>query len=185
MKRLFIALDIPDTVRVSLGGAVGWMAGYKKSVKVVPPENYHVTLKFLGSVPDEKVPAIREALERAAGFLFAGEVHLDVWGMFPEKGRPQVFWAGFEPAEALRPMAERIETEMQTLGFAKEVRSFQSHVTLARSGDGPAPPAFIALWNDLPSLAPSTAFRANTVTLYESQTLPSGPVYQPVSSIHF
>ena len=161
------------------------MANYEGSVKVVPPENYHVTLKFLGSVADEKVPAIREALERAVGSLSAGEVRLEGWGVFPEKGRPQVFWAGVEPAEALRPMAERIELAMQTLGFAKEARSFQSHVTLARSGDGPVPSAFLALWNALPPLASSTAFQANTVTLYESQTLPSGPVYRPMSSIHF
>ena len=183
MKRLFLAFDLSEDVRRSLAGALFWMAGFAGRVKVVPPENYHVTLKFLGPTPEQRLASIRDALEQEACFMAPCELGLAGWGVFPEKGTAKVFWVGVEPAEALRPVFERCESILEKQGFAREMRGFQSHVTVAREGSSPVPADFLERWRSLRPVQGPVTFRADKVALYESRTNAAGPVYTPVALI--
>lgn len=95
------------------------------------PENLHVTLKFLGEVPETKLDAVRTALaqirsEQAVRLEFRG------LGFFPNEKHPRVFWAGIEAFPNLRRLAEDIEGAMEKLGISREQRPFSPHLTLAR-----------------------------------------------------
>jgi 2'-5' RNA ligase len=180
--RLFVALELSDEARRSLADAVSWMVDFGRSIKVVSPENYHVTLKFLGSTPERRVPEIQTALELEASTMKTCELRLTGWGVFPEKGQPKVFWAGVGPAAVLQAAFERCEAAMETCGFARESREFHGHVTLAREGTSGVPEDFLHRWKSLGPITGPMGFRADKITLYESRTNAAGPVYRPLAS---
>lgn len=103
-------------------------------LKLVPPENLHVTLKFLGDTPEERVPEILEALERAAAPAAPGRLELRGAGAFPKPAAPRVVWVGVgDGADTLTGVAERLEDALEPLGFPRERRDFHPHVTVART----------------------------------------------------
>ena len=104
MPRLFLAIDISEPVRQSLAGALSWMRTFGDCIKIVPAENYHLTLKFLGAIGVERISGIQTALEAAAQNVSACDLRLDGWGVFPPRGAPKVFWIGVEPREVLVPI---------------------------------------------------------------------------------
>lgn len=117
-------------------------------------------------------------LEREARRLRACELDLSGWGVFPEKGHANIFWAGVEPAAAVRELFEHCEAAMESCGFARETREFDGHVTLAREGTSPVPADFLSHWRALVPIEGPVRFRVDRVSLYESRTHASGPVYQ-------
>ncbi len=158
------------------------MGKCEKSVKIVPPQNYHVTLKFLGSTPAEKIPLIRASMEAAAQKCAPFDLSLAGWGVFPEKGHPKVFWVAVEPYESLKDLFEKCETALESCGFPKETRSFQNHITVARDGNDRVPQDFLAQWKTAP-LPTQLNFRADHITLYESITGGKASVYRAVDSV--
>ena len=180
MKRLFLALDLPPETRQSLADAVSWMRAFEDRVKVVPAENYHVTLKFLGPTAEERIGPLLAALEREARAMVPLDLRLEGWGVFPEKGHPNVFWAGVTPVDAALPLFEECESALEPLGFARDTRGFHPHVTLARTGTQNAPAEFLKKWKALGLLKGPAEIRAESITLYESLSGPRGPVYRVV-----
>ena len=183
MKRLFLALALPSGTRRSLAEAVSWMQAFEDRVKVIPAENYHVTLKFLGSTAEERIAPMQAALEREVRMMTPFDLRFEGWGVFPEKGHPDVFWAGLTPADAVRPLFERCGSVLETLGFARDARGFHAHVTLARTGNQNAPVEFLKKWKALGPLSGPVEVRADSLTLFESLSGNSGPLYRPLGSI--
>jgi 2'-5' RNA ligase len=102
-------------------------------VRWVAPENYHVTLKFLGWTRPEAVVAIADVL--AEPIAAVGEFTATGRGLgaFPRADRARVLWAGLEdPAGGMARLAEIVETRLEDVGFAREQREFHAHVTLGR-----------------------------------------------------
>src|SRR3989338_3540109 len=149
MKRLFLAFDLSDETRQCLASAVSWMLDYEGRVRVVPAKNYHVTLRFLGSTPEEKLGQIQQVLEREAKTIKPCEIHLSEWGVFPDKEPPNIFWIGVEPENNLREIFMRCERALESVGFIKETRGFRAHITLARTGKNNLPLKFHKGWKSL------------------------------------
>src|SRR5258708_37751125 len=93
--RLFVALEIPSTVRENLAALLKSLRAISPQTRWLRPENLHVTLKFIGEVPDTKLAAIRSAL---AGARSDQPVTLDFRGLgfFPNEQPPRAVWAGME-----------------------------------------------------------------------------------------
>ncbi|MDP8298390.1 MAG: RNA 2',3'-cyclic phosphodiesterase [Candidatus Tantalella remota] len=131
--RTFIAIELPSEAKNELAGIT---AGFKKSgadVKWVRPETVHLTLKFLGSVPEEKLSSISEKINEVAKSISSFDLTLGEVGVFPDWKRPRVVWVGIDGAKGvLEGIAGRIEDAMASLGFGKETRGFKSHLTLGR-----------------------------------------------------
>src|SRR5712692_9849708 len=129
--RLFVALEIPSTVRKNLAELLKSLRAVSPQTRWVRPENLHVTLKFIGEVPEAKLADIRSAL---AGTLSDQPVTLDFRGLgfFPNEKHPRVFWAGIETSPNLKTLAEDIDKATEKLGIPREQRSFSPHLTLAR-----------------------------------------------------
>jgi 2'-5' RNA ligase len=133
--RVFCGIDVPDDVRQRV-------MTHSMFVRREVPEahaswsresNFHLTLKFLGDVPQASVQNLSEAASRAVAGLTPFTVRLEERGVFPPRGSPRVLWLGVDDlAGKLGKLHARLEDEAARLGFQKEPRPFHPHLTLAR-----------------------------------------------------
>jgi 2'-5' RNA ligase len=99
----------------------------------VPPDNLHVTVKFLGGVAPDRLEAVAEALGRVARAAAPFAVVVQGLGAFPTPARARVIWAGITTGAAeLAALAAHVEDVLAPLGFDRERRPFSAHVTLGR-----------------------------------------------------
>jgi 2'-5' RNA ligase len=131
--RTFIAVDLDDALKKSLGALIDELRPLAGNVRWVGASGMHLTLKFLGETGAEDVAEISSVLEgiarrhRPFPLLFQGT------GAFPPGRRnPRVFWIGTVPVPALVLLQEEIEREMEKRGFEREQRPFHPHLTLGR-----------------------------------------------------
>lgn len=133
--RTFIAIELDATLRDALRRLQDRLREQVSpaSVRWVRPEGIHLTLKFLGDTPSDRVPEIQAALtEAAAGFgVFA--VGVAGLGCFPNTRQPRVVWVGLdEPTGVLARLRDAVEARVAPLGFPTEKRPFSPHLTLGR-----------------------------------------------------
>jgi 2'-5' RNA ligase len=147
----------------------------------VPAANLHVTLRFHGEVADDQAEAAADALARAAAGIAPFTLRGKGLGMFPDAARPRVLWVGLtEGAAALSALAAAVEAESVRIGFPKEPRPFQPHLTLARIKAGNA--GLMALIEahaatELPASPVSEA------VLYESRLHKTGAEYVAIRRV--
>jgi 2'-5' RNA ligase len=177
--RTFIAIEIP--LPPSLQKLLEELRDMGPALKLVDTESTHITLKFLGDTPIESVPEICKTLDVVAGEAEAFALELVGTGAFPHWGRPQVVWIGVSPKAPLEKLAARLESELEPMGFPKENRAYNPHLTLARIKTKPP--------KELKPLADghgTTSFGRQTidrVILYQSVLQKSGPVYTPLATV--
>jgi 2'-5' RNA ligase len=105
----------------------------KGTIGRVREENLHVTLKFIGDVHRDDLPALDGALADAGRLLVPGEVEVGEIGAFPDLSRPRVIWAGVsDPSGILRPVHARLNETCARFGAKREKKKYVPHVTLAR-----------------------------------------------------
>jgi 2'-5' RNA ligase len=106
-----------------------------RSVRWVRGEGIHLTLKFLGDTPTEKLPEIEQALAVVARHAPTCTFTAEGLGCFPNIRRPRVVWVGVnEPAGRLEALQNAIEEVMTPFGYPPEKRGFSPHLTLGRIG---------------------------------------------------
>lgn len=131
--RLFVAIELEPQVRRALSKVQDSLRRSVRDVKWVDPELMHLTVKFLGDVPDGDVPRVTRAVERAAGRSEAFEMAVGGTGCFPPRGNVRVVWAGVsEPSGLLKACVQAAEEELAQEGFPPEQRGFSAHITLGR-----------------------------------------------------
>jgi 2'-5' RNA ligase len=182
--RLFVALDPPDAVRRRLAAiAVELRRGAGRSadeVRWVPPENVHLTIQFLGAVPEERVPDVEAAVRAAAARVRPLSLEVKGAGGFPNARRPRVIWAGLTgDLAALGALAADLGRRLAPLGFPPEDRPFSAHLTLGRAREGRGSPG---LAGALARAAETEGapWRATELVLFESHLSPKGPRYEPL-----
>jgi len=136
--RLFVALDIDDTIRERITRYIDGVSGFAPDARWVRPESLHVTLKFIGEKPDEDVAQIKQALETIVTDPF--ELNFRGYGFFPGARAPRVFWVGIESGANLNSLAATVDEKLASLDIAKEEHAFNPHLTLARGGGGSGSP---------------------------------------------
>jgi 2'-5' RNA ligase len=170
--RLFVALDMPWSVREQLAAMSG--TGIP-GARWVPPENFHLTLRFIGEVPGHVARDIDGALLgiQTRGFLLT----LTGMGVFAKGGVSSELWAGVERTAALDRLRNKIETALQRCGLEPERRKFQPHVTLARL-DNPAE-AKVAGFVQAHNLFRTEPIAVEHFTLFSSLLCKDRAVYTP------
>jgi 2'-5' RNA ligase len=128
--RLFTAIDIPSDLTEALRSFVSRLRPAAK-ISWSPVENLHVTTKFIGEWPEQRLDEMKRAL---ASVQATGSIEIAVKGLgwFPNERRPRVFWAGVDGGDALRSLARATEQAVAQLGVATEERAYAPHLTLAR-----------------------------------------------------
>jgi 2'-5' RNA ligase len=133
--RLFIAIDLSHTLRESISNEIDRLIHLLGSTEIrwVQASNIHLTLKFLGETPEDKVNGIKNKLENAASQFPPFELQVGDFGCFPNLRKPRVIWIGVqENGGILKQMYRVIETDLEMLGFRREGRPFNAHLTLGR-----------------------------------------------------
>ena len=126
-RRLFVALEPPEPVRRRIAAAAGALrrgAGAAASdVRWVAEENLHLTLQFLGAVPEERVAAVEKALSEVAAAARPLSLEVKGAGGFPNARRPRVVWLGLAgDVPALSALAAELGRRLTPLGFSPEAR---------------------------------------------------------------
>ncbi len=174
--RLFAAVPLAEPARSEVARLLGALRAEQWPVRWVSDELIHITLKFFGEVPEERLDVIAEALRLASTGAQPMTLTLAGVGAFPTERRPRVLWAGIGAHAGLAALRERIENAADAIGFAREGVPFEPHVTLGRMREGQRLPPD-AFQSPACAIKP-LSFRADCVALYESVLTPAGPRYQ-------
>ena len=132
--RTFIAIAIESFVQDKLTSMQQKLAREAPDVRWVPEENRHLTLHFLGEVPELDLVGICRVVERVTGRLEPFRVEIRGLGAFPTPRRPRTLFAAItEGAESLKILHAALEDELVELGgYRREVRDYSPHITLGR-----------------------------------------------------
>jgi 2'-5' RNA ligase len=175
--RTFLALPLESTVRRELVRYQEVCAKMITSVKWVEEENLHLTLKFLGEVPQEQLTRIKSAAGKVAAAFPALNLSLGRPGAFPNFGRARVLWVGLaDQGDKLRLLVRQLEEELALLGFPREEKEFVAHLTLGRLRE----PARVVL---PPFSGEGMPVRMSKIVFYRSILTPRGPLYQALSEL--
>ncbi len=179
--RTFVAVDLEDElVRGKIVDIQREISSSSARIKLVEPENLHITLKFLGEVEETRIPVIVKALEGALKGVDPFRIRLERVGAFPRVSRPNVIWVGVSDGrDSLIRLANLVEDALRKVGFPKEKRSFEPHLTIARVKYRSS---------DLPSLITRVEnveigeIEVREVRLKKSTLTPKGPIYETLHS---
>jgi 2'-5' RNA ligase len=183
--RSFIAIEIPSDVRRFLSDLISQLKRTGADVKWVRPESIHLTLKFLGNVRADLIPQIAATIAPAFVDFAPAAVSASGVGVFPGMRRPRVVWAGVtDPGGRLAGLASNIENRLEPLGFEREQRSFNPHLTLGRVNSGRGASELADTITRLAD-AQGPSFTAEHAVLFQSVLTPAGAVYTPWSRFDF
>ena len=169
--RLFVALDLPRSLRARLS----WMAGGLPGARWVAPENYHVTLRFIGELPGWRAEEVDGALASLRAPAFT--LQLAGIGTHQKGSKVEALWAGVERSPALDHLQAKVETALQRAGLERERRRFAPHVTLARLDA--VPEVKVAAWVAQHNLFRAPPTPVGQFVLYSSLLGKDQAVYAP------
>lgn len=181
--RLFAAITIPARERKRLFKASNPLREAGLPVRWVDVEALHLTLKFLGEVPKDRVDKVRASLAAVAAKSKPFEVKLGGFGAFPSLRKPRVIWAGAYASPELRCLKHDLEWEFAALGYAREARAFHPHMTLGRA----RPEAAAGDFRDLEAMVEPLKYQGtlavNSVVLLRSHLAPGGATYEVIDTM--
>ena len=131
--RIFIALELPQSVRDRLGKLQGRLKGSGDRIRWVNSSHIHLTLKFLGEVKEENLEKVIRTARNVAAQFSVVKVKIGKIGAFPNFSSPRVIWVGIEEdKDKLEALATGLEEKLAQEGFVKSSRKWTPHLTLAR-----------------------------------------------------
>ncbi len=139
--RSFIAIPIESDIQRRVVRFVDRLQAVDEgAVKWVPMDNLHLTLKFLGDVDNRLVPSVCASMRKASQNVSPFELTFHGAGGFPDIDRARVLWVGVsEGGDVLTPWVQQLEERLAELGFKREPRTYQAHLTIGRFKVGRRP----------------------------------------------
>ncbi len=184
MVRAFIGIDIDEAVRQKLSVAQDQLWTTGAQLKLVELPNIHVTMKFLGEVPEDKIGAITETLKKAAAGTGQFDIGVKGIGVFPNLRYIRVVWAGVvEGSDRVIGFQQGIDRELRPLGFRSE-QDFVPHLTIARVKTAKQKERLAAFVKEMAD-AEFGMTRAQAVELKQSKLTPRGPIYSTLARVEF
>jgi len=182
MVRCFVAFDIDnEAVRSRLTEMQALLIKTGADLKVVEPENIHMTLRFLGDVRLDSVEKIFEAMKKALFSPFDVKIH--GVGAFPDVRYPRVVWAGItQGANDLRSISSQFEPHLHALGFAPDPKGFSPHLTIARVRSGRNKVELAKFVTENVDFEFGVV-RAASLRLKKSVLTPRGPIYSTLKEV--
>ena len=184
--RTFVAIELPHSAKAHIAAAIEYLRGERiDNLRLVRPGGVHLTLKFLGDIDADRVPAVAEAMSRSAELHPPFSLALGAPGVFPGPNRPRVLWLGVEgDLEQLGLLQASVEEALTAIGFPPDKRGFNPHLTIgrmhhraSRSDRNKASAALSSL--QMPEEQP---IAVTAVSLMKSTLLPDGAIYECIAN---
>ncbi len=184
--RLFIAIELPTEVCDALAALQKQLqaADRVRAIRWGAISGIHLTLKFLGDTPSDRVPAIESAMREAAPGQKPFDLNVDGAGCFPDTRRPRVVWAGVGgDLSELNVLRDAVERTVSPLGYPTETRPFSPHLTLGRARQEASRDALAAIGKQVETVKQSSlaSWHVEGISLMCSDLKPSGAVYTQVA----
>ena len=171
MRRLFVALEMPEAV----GDRLSEMLSGVPEARWVDPENFHLTLRFIGEVDGAVAEELAVSLSRLRVPSF--DLVLEGLGYFETRGRLRALWVGVRAEPALLALQRKVEHAVVAAGLPEERRKFKPHVTLARFSRTPV--AAVGPYLATYAGVRTASFPVESLVLFESKLGREGPTYLP------
>lgn len=136
--RLFIAVELPKPIQNQIYETGKYLRESVIGVRWIAPQNLHLTLKFLGEVPEQKLTSIDDILRETfqVHSYQAFSINFSQLGAFPSLSHPRVIWLGISDGQdVLRKLASMLEDPFEKIGFKRETRDYSPHLTLGKVND--------------------------------------------------
>ncbi|HZE69758.1 MAG TPA: RNA 2',3'-cyclic phosphodiesterase [Pyrinomonadaceae bacterium] len=181
--RVFCAIEMPDAVRTLVARHIQQLQSQLPDVAASwsRQEKIHLTLKFLGSIPGDRVEDISQAADLTIKAFAPFPIVLGGSGTFPKNGPPRVLWIGINDSTGrLQELHQQLEDECSRLGFEPEERPFNPHLTIARLRMPRGPRELARAHLDLGF--PSVEVLIRELSVYRSELGSGGSKYSVIST---
>ena len=152
------------------------------NVKLVEPENIHITLKFLGETDEKHTDRIEEIIKDAVKDSDSFEIKLKGAGVFPNQNYIKVMWIGMENGEQIGEIANKIDEKISELGFEREKRRFSAHLTIARVKSAKYKEKLLELIEKYRDIE-FGSLKIDIIKLKKSELTPKGPIYTTLKEV--
>ena len=184
--RVFVAVGLSDDARQQLIDAVGRIrTQVPEGIQWANPAGMHLTLKFLGNIPASGVNPLLDCLVPVAQVADPFPLNLSALGMFPNRRKPRVLWAGVEGnLDALSHLQQASESAINALGYPPEQRPFRPHITLGRPRRSVSDSQLGRIGSTVSAVAPPSpvAWTVDSIDVMQSELHPSGARYTILGS---
>jgi 2'-5' RNA ligase len=181
--RLFIAIEIPDEIKKEMVKVQEQLRKANIDASWTRTDGMHLTLKFLGEVPETKIAEIVNGLQKAAEGIGPLKLSVSGVGTFPNPKNARVVWIGLAgDIEKLSRLQVAVENAMVLLGMAREERKFTPHLTLGRIKYIRSRDTWIKILEEIKDIS-LPGFEATSVSLMKSELKPSGAVYTEMGRV--
>lgn len=180
--RLFLAFEFSNEQKQAIHEALRPFRDMPIPVRWVDPDRYHLTLKFLGQVPESAVPVLSAAISRVASATLSFPLNFTGVGAFPSIRLPETLWVGVDPTPALRCLKQDLEWGLVAQGFPREVRAFQPHITVGRADATEGAGAFRGLDTAVTHFKLDLRFPVESLSLVRSQQTREGRVFRSLAA---
>jgi len=180
--RSFIAFDIDNELVVRrLSEVQGMLVNAGANLKLVKPQNIHVTMRFLGNISIPMVDLIHEELKQISFTPF--DIELRGLGAFPSLRYARVVWAGIRKgADELVNVSSQLESCLRRLDFKPDRKGFSPHLTIARVRTGRHKAELVKCVEDLADYE-FGVIKADCLRLKKSVLTPKGPIYTTLREV--
>jgi 2'-5' RNA ligase len=178
--RGFIAIDIETLPKI-----IEFENEIKNSgaiVKLVEPENIHITLKFLGDIEEEYVEKIEEIMKDSVNESNSFEIQLKGAGVFPNQNYIKVMWIGIKNGEQIGKIANNIDEKLSELGFEKDRRGYSAHLTIARVRSAKNKDKLMQIIEKYRDIEFAN-IKVNSIILKKSELTSKGPIYTNLKEV--
>ncbi len=182
--RAFLAVELDEEVRRALEEIQKGLDSRTLDVRWVRPGNLHLTLRFLGEVPEDEIPGIREAAGKTAAETSPFRMTLQGLGAFPSGGRPRVVWIGVREPAPLLEMERRLSRELGLAGLPPPDKPFRPHLTLGRVKDRRGTGRLVDRMRANRDVAAGSV-DVTSLALIRSDLRPRGPIYTVLDRFPF
>jgi 2'-5' RNA ligase len=182
MARTFIAVELDPAVRARAEELIGILRSAGADVKWVEAENLHLTLQFLGEVPEAEIAAVCKAVEKGAAQMQPFDLEVRDAGAFPNSNRPRTLWIGAKSgSDQMAQLHDLVALELADLGYQDEDRRFVAHLTIGRTRSGKNAAELGRLLKQNADFF-AGRMRVQKATVFASKLGRGGPIYTVLST---
>lgn len=182
MPRSFIAIETNEETRKNIIDLQRDLKQTGADLKIVNPENIHLTLRFLGNVSENRLELVKDAMNKAIT-ISPFKIGVEGTGVFPKLSFIRVIWAGVEKGEEeTRAIRDSLDKKLDEINHPPPDKEFTPHLTIARVKSGKAKDKLISKIKEN-SDREFGSINVTDITLKKSELTPDGPIYTTLERI--